>query len=264
MTDSDETRADQETQPVGQVGFTDLPDFNVVVVGNGAIGSALLSRLLQERGLQRAFLISRSAGSPPEDDRVTCLHLDAEDYASIEAAADQVGRQVSRIHLLINTVGMLHSEGMKPEKRLQDLQPGQLQHSFAINAMFLPLLGKAFSALMKHPDPAVLASLSARVGSIEDNHLGGWYSYRAAKAAQNMLLKTLSCEWKISHRNVSVVALHPGTVESALSAPFISKNYKNRVLTPAESATALMEVIANLQPEQTGGFYDWQGHSIPW
>jgi NAD(P)-dependent dehydrogenase (short-subunit alcohol dehydrogenase family) len=117
---------------------------------------------------------------------------------------------------------------------------------------------------MRHPEPAVLASLSARVGSIEDNELGGWYSYRAAKAAQNMLLRTLSREWSLSHRNVSVVALHPGTVESALSAPFISKSYSKRVLTANESAAALITVIDTLRPEQSGEFFDWQGTRIPW
>ena len=264
MTDSNPTTAPADAEPGDRYGFMALPQFNVVVVGNGAIGSAILSRLLQESGLQRAFLLARNPSSTPIDDRVTSLPLDAEDAGSIEAAAADVGSQVDRIHLLINTVGVLHSDGHKPEKRLKDLNPKHLQHSFAVNAIFLPLLCGAFSNLMKHPEPAVLASLSARVGSIEDNHLGGWYSYRAAKAAQNMLLRTLSCEWKISHRNVSVVALHPGTVESRLSAPFISKNYKNRVLTPAESAAALLGVIAGLQQGETGKFYDWQGHAIPW
>ncbi|TDG15974.1 SDR family NAD(P)-dependent oxidoreductase [Seongchinamella unica] len=245
-------------------GFLHLPEFNVVVAGNGAIGSAILAQLLHQPGLGRAFLLARRPETVLEDSRVTPVYVDAREPASITNAAESIGQQVGRIHLLINTIGMLHSEGHSPEKRLRDIDPEQLQRSFAINATFLPLLCQAFGSLMRHQQPAVLASLSARVGSIEDNGLGGWYSYRAAKAAQNMLLRTLSCEWKISHRNVSVVALHPGTVESRLSAPFIGKNYRKRVLTPEQSATALLEVIAQLRPGRTGEFYDWQGKPVPW
>ena len=245
-------------------GFMDLPAFNVVVTGNGAIGTAVLARLLEFPGLTHAFLLARNPDTAHGDSRVTSLYIDAEKPASIESAAEAVGQRVGQVHLLLNTVGVLHSDGHSPEKRLRDIDPENLQRAFAINATFLPLLCQAFSPLMKHQEPAVFASLSARVGSIEDNGLGGWYSYRAAKAAQNMLLRTLSCEWKISHRNVSVVALHPGTVESRLSAPFISKNYRNRVLTPTESAAALLEVIAQLRPGRTGEFHDWQGQPIPW
>lgn len=245
-------------------GFLDLPEFNVVVAGNGAIGSAILDRLLQAPGLGRAFLLARKPGPRHPDSRVTSLFVDAQQAVSIEEAAAAVSRDVSRVHLLFNTVGLLHRDGLAPEKRLRDIAPDPLQQSFAVNAIFLPLLCQAFSPLLKHREAAVVASLSARVGSIEDNGLGGWYSYRASKAAHNMLLRTLSCEWKVSHRNVSVVALHPGTVESRLSQPFISKHYRNRVLKPEESAAALLEVIAQLGPGRTGDFYDWQGKPIPW
>ncbi|RLQ21775.1 SDR family NAD(P)-dependent oxidoreductase [Seongchinamella sediminis] len=245
-------------------GFLELPRFNAVVVGNGAIGTAILERLLALPALEHGFLLARRPGGAPGDSRVSSLYVDAEQPQSIADAAANVSRQVERIHLLFNTVGMLHADGQRPEKRLRDLDPDQLQRSFAINATFLPLLCQAFSPLLKHPQPAVLASLSARVGSIEDNGLGGWYSYRAAKAAHNMLLRTLSREWKISHRNVSLVALHPGTVESRLSAPFISASYRNRVLSPDESAAALLAVIAQLTPGRTGDFHDWQGEPIPW
>jgi NAD(P)-dependent dehydrogenase (short-subunit alcohol dehydrogenase family) len=105
-------------------------------------------------------------------------------------------------------------------------------------------------------DPAALVSLAARVGSIEDNQLGGWYSYRASKVAYNMLLKTIASEWRISHRNVAVVALHPGTVYSRLSEPFLSERYKNRVLAPEECASSLLAVIGGLQLEDSGNFYD--------
>ncbi len=242
----------------------DLASFNAVVVGNGAIGTAVLDRLLQTPGLERAFVLARREKAGIDDSRVSHVNLDAEAPGSVAAAAAAVGEEIDRLHLLFNTVGVLHSETLQPEKRLKDLRAEHLQQSFTVNAVLLPLLAQAFSGLLRHRERAVLASLSARVGSIEDNRLGGWYSYRTAKAAQNMLLRTLSREWSVSHRNVSVVALHPGTVESPLSQPFVTENYRNRVLKPDESAAALLQVISGLRPGVTGVFYDWQGKEIPW
>ena len=241
-----------------------LSQFNVVIVGNGAIGSALLENLLQRQSLKRAVVLGRSAHSASDDKRVTYVTFDAEDAESVMTAASRVSDSLDRIHLLINTVGLLHNQQRGPEKRLKALNPEHLQQSFQVNAVLLPILAQAFSKLLRHDEPAVLVSLSARVGSIEDNQLGGWYSYRASKAAHNMLLKTIASEWRISHRNVAVVALHPGTVYSRLSEPFLSERYKNRVLTPAECASSLLTVIGNLQLEDSGNFYDWQGKSIPW
>ena len=241
-----------------------LSQFNVVIVGNGAIGSALLENLLQRQSLNRAVVLGRSAHNASDDKRVTYVTFDAEDAVSVMTAASRVKESLERIHLLVNTVGLLHNQHQGPEKRLKALNPEHLQQSFQVNAILLPLLAQAFSTLLRHDDPAVLVSLSARVGSIEDNQLGGWYSYRASKAAHNMLLKTIASEWRISHRNVAVVALHPGTVYSRLSEPFLSERYKNRVLTPAECASSLLAVIGGLHLEDSGNFYDWQGKSIPW
>ena len=241
-----------------------LPQINAVIVGNGAIGGALLEALLDHPRLNRITVLGRTRKALVSDSRVSYYHLDAEQPDSIKNAATATMQEFQRCHLLINTVGMLHTDAYKPEKRLCDISAESLHKSFAINSVFLPLLAQAFGPLLRHPESAVFASLSARVGSIEDNRLGGWYSYRASKAAQNMLLRTLSREWSHSHRNVSVVALHPGTVESTLSAPFISKGYSNRVLTANESAEALIEVIGKLRPGQTGEFYDWQGNSVAW
>lgn len=242
----------------------ELDAFNAIIVGDGAIGCALLDNLLARPGLQRAIVLGRSGKTKTQDARVFHLRFDATDPDSIIAAAAATGELVERVHILINTVGMLHDDSQKPEKRLQSLKPLQLQQSFLINATLLPLIAQAFSNFLRHHEPALLASLSARVGSIEDNQMGGWYSYRASKAAHNMLLKTIALEWKLSHKNTTVVALHPGTVASRLSAPFVTPNYKKRVLTPIECAEALLAVISQLHPENSGKFYDWQGQPIPW
>ena len=264
MTDISSRVTREPADKTESLGCLNLPQFNAVIVGNGAIGAALLEALLENPGLHRIAVLGRTQKALVSDSRVTYHYLDAEQPESIKRAATATRQEFERCHLLINTVGMLYTDAHKPEKRLRDVNAEHLQKSFVINAVLVPLLAQAFGSLLRHPEPAVFASLSARVGSIEDNELGGWYSYRAAKAAQNMLLRTMSREWGISHRNVSVVALHPGTVESSLSAPFISKSYSNRVLTANESAAALITVIDKLRPGQSGEFFDWQGTRIPW
>jgi len=241
-----------------------LPAANVVIVGTGAIGSALAEALLDRPQTQRLFILHR--GQPPDcaDPRVHCIGFDALQPDTVTEAARAVGEHCDRIHLLINTVGMLHSPSQGPEKRLADLTAEKLLQSMALNAALFPLLAQTFSPLLRHQEPALLASLSARVASLEDNKLGGWYSYRASKAAHNMLLLSLAREWRVSHRNVILLALHPGTVRSRLSEPFISANYPNRVLEPQESAAALLQVMAACRTADSGSFLDWRGDRIPW
>lgn len=241
-----------------------LEQFNGVIVGNGAIGSALLHNLLKREELHRVVVLGRSPRSIPEDPRITFLTFDAGSPESVFAAAAEVQRTLDRVHLLVNTVGLLHSENQLPEKHLKAVSSDHLQHSFQVNAALLPLLAQAFGKMLRHEAPAVFASLSARVGSIEDNRLGGWYSYRVSKAAHNMLLKSVAREWRVSHRNVTVAALHPGTVRSRLSEPFLTERYPHRILTPEQSANALLDVINTLCPKDSGCFLDWQGKPVPW
>jgi NAD(P)-dependent dehydrogenase (short-subunit alcohol dehydrogenase family) len=245
-------------------GCLDNDPLNVVIAGGGALGAALLEALLQRPNLGQAAVLWRHTRPTVDDDRVTAVPFDATDSATIEAAAQTVAERMERVHLLFNAVGMLHGPGGQPEKRVCDLRAQALLDAFAVNAAPVPLLAQAFGRLLRHREPAVFASLSARVGSIGDNQLGGWYSYRASKAAQNMLLRTLAMEWRISHRNVTVVALHPGTVRSPLSAPFLSNNYRNRVHSPSEAAEHLLAVIKRLEPGDSGSFYDWRGQPVPW
>lgn len=238
--------------------------FNAIVVGNGAIGTALAECLLQQDSLNRLIVLQRRDTTSLLDQRVTILPFDAEKPESVVSAAERARTSLERVHIMINTVGMLHTQKQSPEKRLINLSPENLHRSFTVNAFLLPVLAQAFGAMLQHDEQAIFASLSARVGSIEDNSLGGWYSYRAAKAAHNMLLKTIAQEWRISHRNASIVALHPGTVQSSLSKPFIPRNYKHPVRTPLECAQSLLEVLDDLPEGSSGGFYDWQGKAIAW
>lgn len=239
----------------------ELPRFNAMVVGGGAIGSAIAGALLARDKLAQLLVLRRSDRGGSDDPRVRYLSFDASSSDPLPALDDTA---VERLHLLVNTVGLLHDDQQQPEKRLRDLDLENLQRSMTVNAALLPRLAQAYGHLLRHDEAATLASLSARVGSIEDNHLGGWYSYRASKAAHNMLLRTLSREWRVSHRNVAVVALHPGTVASPLSDPFVTDSYTNRVLQPAECADALLGVLAGVGAADTGCFLDWQGTPIPW
>ena len=241
-----------------------LPAINAVVAGGGGIGAAVVERLLEHYPIERLFLLQRREGSPVEDGRVTVLPCDAAEPDSIAAAGEAISREVDALQLVFNAVGMLHSEAFRPEKRLKDVTPEALTQLAMVNAFFLPQLASALAPMLRHGEASTLASVSARVGSITDNGMGGWYSYRASKAAHNMLLKTLAREWRVSHKHCTVVALHPGTVKTALSEPYTPANYRKRVLTPAESAEAMLSVLETLGPEQSGSFYAWDGESIPW
>ena len=238
-----------------------LPRLNAMVVGGGAIGRAIAEALLARDNLERLVVLRRSDRERLDDPRVHYLAFDASSPAPLPSL-DDCG--VDRLQLLVNTVGLLHSAEQQPEKRVRDLELDKLLHAMTINAGLLPRLAQAYGRALRHDQPAILASLSARVGSIEDNDMGGWYSYRASKAAHNMLLRTLAREWRVSHRNAAVVALHPGTVASPLSEPFVTDSYSKRVLQPSECADALLAVLEKLGAADSGRFVDWQGKPIPW
>ena len=234
-----------------------------VVAGGGAVGNAMAQRLLSAHPENRVFLLARREHEPPGE-RMQVIAMDAEQPDTIERAASAVLARTQRVHLLFNSVGLLHDGQMQPEKRVRDLRPESFQRAMSVNALCLPLLATAFTRALKHDQPAMVASLSARVGSIEDNGAGGWYSYRASKAAHNQLLRTLSREWRVSHRNTTVVALHPGTVTSRLSQPFVGPSYPHRLLSPGECAEHLYGVMAGLTAAQSGQFFDWRGEPVPW
>ena len=156
------------------------------------------------------------------------------------------------------------ARGMQPEKRLADVRPASLARAFAVNAIGPLLVAKHFERLLAHRERAVYASVSARVGSIGDNRLGGWYAYRGAKAAQNMFTRTLAIEWSRSRRNVTCVALHPGKPDSDLSRPFQANVPPEKLFAPGRTVRQLLEVIDRLAPADTGSFLAWDGSRIPW
>lgn len=222
--------------------------YRALVLGaSGAIGSAFV-QLLEES---------------PRCGRVLGLHrhsnpaVDFDDEASLEAAAHALK---GPFHLIINATGMLHSADFMPEKKLSQLHYAQMMETFRVNT-FGPALVMAHFAPLLDQKRGLLAVLSAKVGSIGDNRLGGWYSYRASKAALNMLLKTAAIEVKRSQPNAILVALHPGTVSSELSRPFRGEEIGR---SPLEAAADMLRVMDTLTAADSGRFYAYTGELLPW
>ena len=223
-------------------------DVAVVIGASGGIGNALLEAL-QARGRFRAVIgLSR-----PE--------LDLTDEGSIAQAARRVA-DMGAPGLVIVASGLLHGPGVEPERTIRTLDPAAMATAFAVNAIGPALVLRHVLPLLPRDRRAVFAALSARVGSIADNRLGGWYSYRASKAALNQIIRTAAVELRRTHPQAICVAIHPGTVATGLSRKFAKTGLQ--VQQPAEAASALLDMIDRLAPEQSGSFLDRFGAPIPW
>jgi NAD(P)-dependent dehydrogenase (short-subunit alcohol dehydrogenase family) len=187
--------------------------------------------------------------------------LDLGDENSISKAAADVAKE-GEVDLVVVASGLLHSQGVAPEKSYRHLSAESLQRYFAINATGPALVAKHFLPLLYKDRPAVFAALSARVGSIGDNRLGGWYGYRASKAALNMIVKSLAIELVRTRPQAVCVALHPGTVNTRLSEPFQRGLASESLFSPATAAENLLTVVSRLSPIDTGGCFAWDGSKI--
>lgn len=223
-----------------------------MVGSSGGIGAALAHALTCSGRFAQVVALSR--GSTPS--------LDLTVESSMAHWADAVRTMRAPLRLVVVATGFLHDQSMQPEKTMLQLNADHLAHTFAINAVGPALLMKHFLPLLARDGKAVFATLSAKVGSIGDNQLGGWYSYRASKAALNQLVHTAAIELRRKHPQALCVALHPGTVDTGLSAPF-AKTGLNVVDTPA-AAQRLLRVIDGLAFSQSGGFFNHDGQPLPW
>ena len=225
------------------------PDYRAVVIGStGGLGSAFMKLLEQDPACGAVSGFSRSSNPP----------VDLTNEASIARAAERIDGDV---HLIINATGFLSDNEIKPEKALRSLEQSAMAKHFELNSTGPSIIMKHFTKKMPREKRGIFATLSARVGSIGDNALGGWYSYRASKAAQNMLMRCAAIEVARSRPEAVIVALHPGTVETMLSAPF-SRNTGR--LKPEQSAAMLLEVLDNLPADETGSFWDYRGERVEW
>ena len=225
------------------------PSPAVIIGASGGIGAALAKALADEDTPVHAF----ARGYTGAD------HLDLTDEASIAAAAASLTAPPT---LVIVATGLLHDAAHSPEKELAALDPAWLALQFAVNAIGPALVAKHFLPRQPRTGRTVFAVLSARVGSIADNRLGGWYGYRASKAALNQLVRTLAVEQRRRNDRSIVVALHPGTVATGLSAPFQANVAADQLFTPARAAVQLLDVIDGLKPVASGKLFAWDGAEI--
>jgi NAD(P)-dependent dehydrogenase (short-subunit alcohol dehydrogenase family) len=224
----------------------------VVVGSSGGIGGALVDLLAADGRFDPVVGLHRR-GSPT---------VDLTDEASIREAASRLGALGRHLRLVVNAAGILQEPGLAPEKSWRSLDPIALARYFAVNATGPMVLMKHFLPLLSREGKAVLATLSARVGSIGDNRLGGWYGYRASKAALNQFVRTAAVELARQHREAICCALHPGTVDTRLSQPHAKQGLDVR--SPSECATLLAGVLDSLTTSENGSFLDYNGAVIPW
>ena len=226
--------------------------YRAVVVGaTGGLGKAFFEHLKADPNCGHVAALSRNSEPP----------IDITSETSVAGAAAWLHARSAEWDLILDATGVLTIEGHRPEKRLWEIDPALMAQAFAVNAIGPALLLKHLTPLLPRKRRAIFASLSARVGSIEDNRLGGWVSYRASKAALNQILRTAALELRISHRQLVVAALQPGTVATGLSAPY--RGRAPEVLTPEYAAGRLLEVLDRLEPAQSGEFFDYEGQRLP-
>lgn len=235
----------------------------VILGAGGGLGKALTNALTAEYPEETIVTVSRQV-LKSSDERVR--HIQVKDYseAALHTVMSDFKSQGLQLAGLISTIGMLHDEETLPEKKLGDLNEANLRKLFEVNAIQPILALKAFSPMLDRKHTKFWVQLSAKVGSIEDNYLGGWYAYRASKAALNMLLKSASIELKRTHKRLVVAAIHPGTTDTALSKPFQNRIPEGKLYTPEMSAKRIIKVIKGVQPEDTGKLWHWDGTELPY
>ncbi|MDX2100341.1 MAG: SDR family NAD(P)-dependent oxidoreductase [Leptolyngbyaceae cyanobacterium bins.59] len=245
---------------------------NVLIVGvNQGIGLGFVQQLLRESFVRRVYATYRGEANPELKglveqfpDRLQILSMDITDETQIASAVSQIQSQVSQLHLVLYCVGVLHDDTMQPEKGLQQIQADHLLHYFQVNSIGAVLLAKHLVPLLKHAEPSVFASISAKVGSIGDNELGGWYGYRASKAALNMFMRTVAIEYTRKSPRTIVVLLHPGTTDTRLSKPFQRNVSPEKLFSVERTVSQLLTVIEKLEPGDSGQFFSWDGTRLPW
>ncbi|WP_428407294.1 SDR family NAD(P)-dependent oxidoreductase [Hyphococcus sp.] len=224
--------------------------YNALVIGaSGGIGSAVTDALNDDPQCAHVIALSRSRN-----------RLDLTDEESVATAAQNIAPG-DGFDLIFNAAGVLDINGAGPEKAFKDIDAEVMARALAVNAVGTALAFKYFLPLMKRDGKSVFATLSARVGSIADNRLGGWMSYRASKAALNQIVRCAAIEEKRRNKESIVVALHPGTIPTPLTEKYAKDRY---TASPEECARNLLGVISRLSAEQSGGFFDYAGETIPW
>ncbi|WP_251359686.1 SDR family NAD(P)-dependent oxidoreductase [Kangiella sp. TOML190] len=231
---------------------------------SGGIGGALSKLCLNKRNKLVAVKRAKQYALFQDNPNLTSVLLNPLDEQHLQQlATDIAGEKVTRI---INCCGLLHGTNppISPEKRIADFKTSAFLSIMQANTLITPLIAKHLLPLFDKRQSNIFAAISARVGSISDNRLGGWYSYRASKAALNQIIKTLSIEYQRTHKKTAIIALHPGTTDTELSKPFQSNVPKDKLFSADFSAQKLYSIIENCSHNDNGSFIAWDGSSIEW
>lgn len=238
---------------------------SIVIIGcSGAIGKALVEALISRFPDASIYGFSRTASFhslEKKPDKYQEARIDYEDEASIAKCA-ALAAETGPLDLVIVATGILHQGEITPEKSLRDLSAEKMMALYQANCITPSLLAKHFIPKLNKGSTSVFSALSARVGSISDNALGGWYAYRASKSALNMVIKNAGIETARRNKSAIIVGLHPGTVDSDLSKPFQANVPAGKLFRPLDSANYLLETLLQLTPNQTGKCFAWDGQEI--
>ncbi len=236
----------------------------ILIVGAGhGIGLAFVQEIKRSNPNIKIFATFRNkslAGELLAMENITCFQTNPCNEEEVQMFSEKIEGEID---LVINCVGVLHGDGLSPEKSLRNINEKDFSEVMKVNAFVTPLLAKYLDPKISKETISCFVTISAKVGSIEDNHLGGWYSYRASKAALNMLLKCISIEWERKRKNCAVLAIHPGTTDTDLSRPF-SKNVKYTIYSPAETARNILNTLEGKESKDTGSFLSYDNKKIPW
>lgn len=250
-----------------------LNPINSLIVGaSGGIGLEFTRQLLADEKVEQVFATYRGITPTVEleelqqnyPQKLQLLALDITEELQIAKMTEAIRQQVTKLHFVINCVGLLHEGSLQPEKSLRQIDPENLFTYFQVNSIGGILLAKHLLPLLKHSDRSILATISAKVGSIGDNQLGGWYGYRASKAALNMFLKTAAIEYKRSSPRTIIALLHPGTTDTKLSKPFQRNVPPEKLFSRDRTVRQLLAVLDKLTEADSGEFFSWDGSHLPW
>ena len=245
---------------------------NALVVGaSQGIGLEFVRQLLRAPRVVQLFATYRQEKTAADllalaeqYSHLHCIQMDLTDEAQIAAGIASISAIAPNLHLAINCVGLLHNETQQPEKAIRQLDADNLINYFKVNSIGPALLAKHLLALLKHSEPSLLATISAKIGSIGDNRIGGWYGYRASKAALNMFLKTAAIEYSRRSPNTTIVMLHPGTTDTRLSKPFQRGVPPEKLFSTERTVSQLLDVMSKATIEDSGAFFSWDGSRLPW
>ena len=246
---------------------------NALIAGaSQGIGLEFVKQLLQRPHITHLFATYRQEQTATHlfdlatqyPGRLHCIKIDLTEESQIAAGMGSIKAIAPNLHIAINCVGLLHNDRQQPEKAIRQLDADNLIEYFKVNSIGPALLAKHLMALLKHSEPSLFATISAKIGSIGDNRLGGWYGYRASKAALNMFLKTAAIEYGRRSPNTILVMLHPGTTDTRLSKPFQSGVPPEKLFSTERTVSQLLDVLSQLTLQDSGEFFSWDGSRLPW